>query len=408
MKVRHDTVIIGAGQAGLAMSYCLRERGREHILLERKRIAERWHTERWRSLHFQSPNWTLRLPGFSYQGDKPDCFAHYREIAKFIEDYARHIEAPVRCGATVVSLEKDAASGNFLIRTEDGEFEAARVVVATGPFQRPAIPGLCASLPHDIFQVHASRYVRDDHLPPGAVLIVGSGGSGSQIAEELYQAGRTVYLCASRHNRMPRRYRGRDLLFWLFAMGRMDVRIDSFPGRKMPPTALMTGVDGGHDLNLRRFAADGVVICGRLRGITDTKLSFGDDAEQIVAGSDNAFLEFKRAADDYIGHANINAPAEADTGPNAFGPPLRPVPSLDLRDRNINSVVWATGYRFEFEWLKLPVFDEMGAPIQERGITHCANLYFLGLHWMHTRKSGLLFGVGDDAAYLADYIDARA
>src|SRR5262245_20310420 len=234
MRERHDTIVIGAGQAGLAMSYHLQQRGREHIVLERKRVAERWHTERWHSLRFQFPNWALRLPDFTYKGDDPNSFAHHSEIAQFIEDYARHIAAPVRCGADVLSLENDPASDGFLIQTEDSVMTASQVVIATGPFQASAIPGCAVRLPSGIFQVHASRYVNNDQLPPGAVLVVGSGGSGCQIAEELYQSGRTVYLCISPYRRVPRRYRGQDLTRWLLAMGRMDARIDSFPGRRIP------------------------------------------------------------------------------------------------------------------------------------------------------------------------------
>ena len=191
-------------------------------------------------------------------------------------------------------------------------------------------------------------------------------------------------------------------------MGRMEVRIDSFPSRKMPPTTLMTGVGGGHDLNLRKFARDGVVICGRLRSIAEGQLSFADDAEQILADSDNAFAELKRAADDYVRRSHIDAPEEEKPNPNEFTGPMLPVPVLNLKVANITSVIWATGYKFDFDWLRIPVFGEAGVPLQERGVTRFSNLYFLGLHWMHTRKSGLLFGVGDDARYLSEYMEARS
>jgi putative flavoprotein involved in K+ transport len=408
MRERHDTVVIGGGQAGLAMSYHLRERRREHVLLERKRVAERWHSERWNSLHFQVPNWGVRLPGFAYQGNHPDAFAHYSEITKFIEDYARFIDAPVRRGAEVVSLREEPDSDGFLIETNDTVITASRVVVATGPFQRPSVPACSTALPSHIFQVHASRYLSPDQLPDGAVLVVGSGGSGCQIAEELYQRGRTVYLCVSRHRRVPRRYRGRDLVWWSLATGRMDTRIDSFPGRKIPPPPVMTGVNGGHDIDVRRFAVDGVVVLGRLNGVAEGKLSLGDNAEEILAEADKAYMDFRSAADDYARTANIDAPEEEHMNPAPDAQPLRSVSMLDLKAANITSVVWATGYEFDFEWLKVSVLNERGAPEQERGVTDCANLYFLGLHWMHVYKSGFLFGVGDDAAYLADHITARA
>jgi putative flavoprotein involved in K+ transport len=245
-------------------------------------------------------------------------------------------------------------------------------------------------------------------LPPGAVLVVGSATSGCQIAEELYQSGRVVYLCLSRHRRAPRRYRGRDLTWWLLEMGRMDARIDSFPGRRIPPSMLITGVDGGHDVDLRRFAADGVVILGRLNGVAEGRLCLGDNAEQILAEADKAYPDFKRTADDYVRSAKIDAPEDENTDSLPNPVPIPSASTLDLSAANISSVVWCTGYAFDFGWLKVPVLNERGAPVQERGVTGCANLYFLGLHWMHTFKSGVIFGVGDDAAYLADHMTARA
>src|SRR5215211_1129764 len=232
MRERHDTVIIGGGQAGLAMSHHLRERSREHIILERQRVAERWRSERWESLYFQFPNWSLQLPGYSYKGDQPDAFAHHVEVTRFIENYALFIDAPLRCGADVLSLERDP-TGRFIISTRDAVIEASRVVMATGPFQQPSLPALSPSMPADICQLHASQYFNPEQLPTGAVLVVGAGSSGCQIAEELYRRGQTVYLSVSRHRRAPRRYRGRDLLWWLFAMGRFDTTIDSLPGRKI-------------------------------------------------------------------------------------------------------------------------------------------------------------------------------
>jgi putative flavoprotein involved in K+ transport len=404
MREQHDTVIIGGGQAGLAMSYYLRDRGREHIILERKRVAERWHSERWDSLAFQFPNWALQLPGFVYKGENPDTFAHYREVASFVEDYARFIDAPVRCSSEVSSVMREEDTGKFVVGAKDLVLEASRVVVATGPFQRPSLPALSTALPRDVFQVHASAYRNPDQLPAGAVLVVGSGASGCQITEELYQSGRTVYFSVSRHRRAPRRYRGRDLTWWLISMGRMDQRINSFPGRQMPPSVVITGVNGGHDVNIRNFGRDGVVILGRLIGVDGNKVSFGNDAEEVLAGSDKAYLDFKSIADEYVDTNRLELESEEPTViDNA---PIKNIPSLDLSAANITSVVWGTGYDFDFSWIDIPVLNDRGAPVQERGVTDCRGLYFLGLHWMHTFKSGVLFGVGDDAAYLADHIDA--
>jgi putative flavoprotein involved in K+ transport len=407
MGERHDIVVIGGGQAGLAMSYCLRESGREHIVLERARVAERWHTERWDSLAFQFPNWAVRLPGYCYEGDGPDGFANYREIARFVEDYARAIDAPVRCGAEVISLSQEPGSSRFRVATRENVIEAAHVVIATGPFQRSATPACSAELPSRIFQVHANRYQDPAQLPPGAVLVVGSGASGCQIAEELYQCGRTVYLSVSRHRRNPRRYRGRDLTWWAIDLGIMDTPIDRFPNRKYPPSLVITGVNGGHDIDVRRFAADGVIVLGRLLGVAGDVAAFDDHAEELLAFADEAYKNFEKAADAYMLAKGLDLPeaTKPETAPAAA--PVAPIATVNLREANITSVIWGTGYRFDFDWIKLPVLDERGAPVQERGVTSVPNAYFLGLHWMHTFKSGVIFGVGDDAAYLAEHIATR-
>jgi putative flavoprotein involved in K+ transport len=400
MNERHDIVVIGAGQAGLAMSYCLRQHGREHLVLERTRVAERWHSERWNSLAFQFPNWALRLPGWRYEGSDPDEFVNYREIARHIEEYARLIDAPVRCGMDVVSLKQDSSSARFLVETRNAAIEARHVVIATGPFQRPSIPAWSREIPARIFQVHASRYQGPDQLPPGAVLVVGSGGSGCQIAEELYHEGRTVYLSVSRHRRAPRRYRGRDLTWWALERGIMDTRIDSFLDRKYPPSLVITGVNGGHDIDVRQFAADGVIVLGRLLGTANGAFAFDESAEAILAASDAAYLGWRTACDEYISATAMGLPAEPEA--ELLAGPIPAVTTLAAAE--ISTVIWSTGYRFDFDWVKLPVLDGNGPPIQERGVTSVPNVYFLGLHWMHTFKSGVFFSVGDDAAYLADRI----
>jgi putative flavoprotein involved in K+ transport len=404
MRERHDTVVIGGGQAGLAMSYHLRQIGREHVILERKRVAERWRSERWDSLCFQFPNWWLKLPGFEYRGDNPHGFAHHTQITEFIEDYARLIGAPVRCGVEVTAVSQAADSDRFLIDANDAAFEALRVVIATGPFQRPSVPLCSTDFPSDIFQVHASRYLSPDQLPPGAVLVVGSGASGCQIAEDLREDGRTVYLSVGRHRRSPRRYRGQDVASWMLPMGLMNTRIDSFPERRHPPSTVVTGVGGGYDIDVRQFGANGVIVLGRLKGVSGTTLSFFDDAEEILAEADKAFKGVTQAIDQYIVAAGIDAPVEVSRDAATGSTPIKPISALDLRGTNITSVVWGTGYGYDYGWLKVPVLDARGVPMQNRGVTDRTNLFFLGLHWMHTFKSGLLSGVGDDAAHLADHI----
>jgi putative flavoprotein involved in K+ transport len=409
MNERHDTVIVGGGQAGLAMSYLLRQRGREHVILERNRVAERWHSQRWDSLCFQFPKWSLQLPGYSYTGNDPDCFAPRDAVIRFIEDYARFIQAPIRCSVEVEALEQEASSGRFLLRTVDALIEADNIVVATGPYQRPSIPLASAALPPDVFQIHACDYRNPEQLPPGAILIVGAGGSGCQIAEELRLRGRTVYLSAGRHRIAPRRYRGHDLLWWLLAMGRMDITIESLPDRKPLPPMLFTGVDGGHDINLRHLAAAGVHVLGGFRGTDGDKLVFLDNLGAILDGADKTLEEFKVAADSYVQAAGLDLPEDTNQAHGVAPTPLLPTTSraLGWRAGNVRTVIWCTGYRGGFDWVHLPVFDEQGVPRQRRGVTDCPGAYFLGLNWMHKQKSSTLFGVGEDAAYLADVIAAK-
>ena len=406
MPERHDTVIIGGGQAGLAMSYFLREQHREHVILERRRLAERWRDERWDSLYFQFPNWSFQLPGYPYDGDAPDAFAHYSDVIRYLETYASNIQAPLRCGVAVTSLTHDSASGRFHIVTPDSTLEASRVVIATGPFQRPAIPRLASSLPVDVFQLHSSRYRNPQTLPPGAVLVVGSGGSGSQIAEELIQAGRRVFLTVNRHRRVPRNYRGRDALWWSGKLGRFEVTIDSLPGRKPLPTVLYTGVGGGRDMDVRRLGEDGALLLGRLLGCTGTRLSFDGRVDEHLAFADESYAEFARAIDDYVRATGMDAPEAESTVTSISTRASDPVLELDIRSANVTSVIWCTGYDFDFDWVKLPVFDHRRAPVQQRGVTCVPGAYFLGLHWMHKFKSGTLWGVGEDAEFLGQHMRA--
>jgi putative flavoprotein involved in K+ transport len=409
MREKHDTVIIGGGQAGLAMSYCLRQRGREHIVLERQRVAERWRTERWDSLRFQFPNSWLELPGKSYAGSDPDGFVHHSDVLRFIVEYAAEIAAPVRTGVGVTNLSRDESNGEYALETTDGQIQARHVVIATGPFQRPLIPDYSRAAPSSIYQTDAIHYRNPENLPPGAVLIVGSGNSGCQIADELLHRGRRVFLAISRHSRVPRRYRGKDVIWWYENLGRFDVNIDTFPGRRYPPTIIITGIDGGYDLDPCRLGHTGATLLGRVLGITDGTLALADDADQLLAAADKSYAGFIEAAEALAATPSMSSefqPKEA----SAPLPPLRVdgISKLNLREENIGTIIWANGYGYSFDWLKLPITDANGAPIQQRGVTACPGVYFLGLHWMHTIRSSILSFVGRDAAYLADHIDHLA
>jgi putative flavoprotein involved in K+ transport len=404
-----ETVVIGGGHAGLTMSYFLSQRGREHVVLERGQLGERWRSERWDSFCFQFPNWTIELPGYKYRCDDPDAFAPGREVVRFIEDYARFIKAPTRCGVEVTSLERVADSGRYLLTTNNGAIDAANVVIATGPYQLPAIPAMSAAVPKNIFQVHSAAYRNPAELPPGAVLVVGSGASGCQIADDLNQSGRQVYLSVGRHTRVPRRYRGKDFAYWGPALGRTEQIVDAVPEHlRKGSELLLTGANGGYDVNLRAMAGRGIILLGHLQAIQDSELVFADDLAQNLAKGDELFENFKKAIDEYVTKVGLDAPEEA--------PPMiprevsTPVLNLNFKDAGINAIVWASGFRCNFDWVKLPIFDEAGEPVHRRGVTQCPGIYFLGLRWLYKRKSAFLLRASgaEDAAYLAEQIMSRS
>ena len=401
-----DTVIVGGGQAGLAMSYHLRQRGREHVILERRRVAERWRSERWDSLRFQLPNHWLALPGKPYAGTDPGAFAHHSEVVRFIVEYSAEIAAPVRTGIEVTNLDRDEDSGCYSLATTDGQIKARHVIIATGPFQHPMIPDFSRAVPASVCQIDAACYRNPERLPPGAVLVVGSANSGCQIADELLRSGRRVFLAISRHGRVPRRYRGRDIIWWYEELGRFDITIDSFPGRRYPPPIILTGVGGGYKLDPRHLASAGATLLGRVLGIADGKLAIADDAMDVLAAADKSYTGFVDAADALANTRPASFELDEKEPPSA--PPIidvEPSRTLNLREENVGAIIWTTGYGYGFDWIKLPVIHADGSPIQQRGVTACPGVYFLGLHWMHTWRSAILAFVGQDAAYLADHID---
>jgi putative flavoprotein involved in K+ transport len=404
-----ETVIIGGGHAGLTMSYYLSRRGREHVVLERGRVGERWRSERWDSFHFQFPNWTIELPGYKYQCNDPEAFAPGREVVRFIEDYAAFVKAPTRCGVEVTSLERTGGSSRYLVSTNNGAIEAANVVIATGPYQLPVIPAMSAHVPNNIFQVHSNAYRNPAQLPPGAVLVVGSGASGCQIADDLRQSGRQVHLSVGRHSRVPRRYRGKDFAYWGAALKRPEQIVDTVPVHlRKGSEVLLTGANGGYDVDLRAMAARGIVLLGRLQGINGSELLLADDLTQNLAKGDESLENFKRAVDDYVTKNGLDFPAEREPGVEPNIP--SPVSRLNLKDADIGAIVWASGFRCDFDFVKLPIFDESGEPVHRRGVTQFPGIYFLGLRWLYKRKSAFLLRAsgGEDAAYLMEQIVARS
>jgi putative flavoprotein involved in K+ transport len=399
MAEKHDVVVVGAGQAGLAMSRHLADRGLEHVLLERGRVGERWRTERWDSLMFQFPNSVLSLPGMPYRGTDVDGFSPSAVVLDLVERYAAAQQAPVREGVEVRKLRHDG--DRWLATTSEREVAARAVVLATGPFQQPVVPALADSLPRDVVQLHASAYRNPEQLPDGGVLVVGTGASGAQIAEELLAAGRQVHLSVSRHRRIPRRFRGHDVFWWLERMGWLDRTRQDWPDGRMPPSLVVTGVGGGHDVDVRRLQHDGAVPVGRLVGVDGSLVRFADDAAALLDAADAAYAGFVSAADAFAADHGIDAPIHEPPAPLDAAVPG--IPELDLRREGIASVVWSTGYRLDLDWVDVPLVGADGFALQQRGVTGYPGLYLLGLHWMHTFKSGTFLGVGDDAAYLADH-----
>ena len=403
-----DTLVIGGGQAGLAMSYRLKQRGLSHLVLERGRIAERWRSERWDGLKFQFPNWSVRLPDFPFRYTDPDGFATSGEIVDFVCAYAAFVAPPIRCGVEVRRLRR--GDGALVAETSDGAIAARNVVVATGPYQRPLIPPLLddgQAIHRDIFQVHASRYKNPSQLPPGAVLVVGAGASGAQIAEELNRAGRRVYLSLGQHGRLPRRYRGRDLVWWFGELGLFQLLPEQRGPIRVHP--VITGAYGGHTIDFRRFAADGITLLGQVTAAVDAAIDLAPGLAADLANGDSVYTAFLDMADAHVESHDLKMPQDPGARAMLPDPPCvsEPLRRLHLGESGIHSVVWATGYGVDFGWIDIPVLNARGEPVHNMGITEVAGLYFLGLAWLFNLNSSFLSGVGDDAAVLADHIAAR-
>ena len=404
-----DTVVIGGGQAGLSTSYYLTEQGREHVVLEKDRPGEAWRSQKWDSFTLVTPNRQNELPGFAYEGDDPHGFLTRDEVVQYIDDFIASFHPPLRLGVKALSVAGKATGHGFTVETDAGVLEASNVVVATGTFQRPNIPAFSQRISPAVVQIHSSRYRNPERLRPGPVLVVGSGQSGCQITEELYQSGRKVYLCTSSAARAPRRYRGRDFTWWLDKMSFLEKTVDQLdsPAERFDPNPHVTGKDGGHTLNLHQFALDGVTLLGRLEGANGAEVRIADDLYESLAAADKAATQMKKGIDKFIEKAGIDAPKEDKTELSA-GYDAEVITGLDLESAGVNTVIWATGYAYDFKSLvKFPIWDEFGYPQQKRGVTAQPGLYFVGLHWLHTIKSGLFYGIADDAAHVAEHIEDR-
>jgi len=395
-----DTVVVGAGQAGVAMSEHLTDLGIPHVVLERDRIAERWRTARWDSLVANGPAWHDRFPNMEFECD-PDAFPDKDRVAAYFEAYAERFDAPIRTGVEVQSLTP--RGGGFLLETSTGPIRARHVVAATGPFQKPVIPPV---VPADAgpVQMHSSAYRNPDQLPDGAVLVVGGGSSGVQIADELMTAGRKVYLSIGPHDRPPRRYRERDNVWWLGVLGKWNADSPG-PGTEHV-TIAVSGADGGKTIDFRRLAHRGLTLLGMTDGYRDGTLTLAQDLRKNLQAGDAYYLSLLDQADAYITKHGLDLPPEPDARiiPEDPACVTDPILELDLDKAEIGTILWATGYQFDFGWIKADTFDERGRPLHQRGVSREPGLYFVGLPWQTRRGSSFIWGVWHDAKFIADQI----
>jgi putative flavoprotein involved in K+ transport len=400
-----EVLVVGAGQAGLAMSEHLSGRGIPHVVLERSRIAERWRSERWDSLVANGPAWHDRFPGMTYSGCAPDGFPSKEEIADYFVAYAEKIGAPIRCGVEVKEVTRLAGRPGFRVDTSDGVFEADYVVAATGPFQRPVIPAIVPASA-GVLQIHSNAYRNPDQLPAGGVLVVGGGSSGVQIADELQRAGRAVYLSVGAHERPPRRYRGRDFVWWLGVLNKWDA--EATP-ESTHTTIAVSGAYGGRNIDFRRLAEQGMTLVGSTRSFANGVVTFAPDLAANIAQGDADYLALLDEADAYVEAHGLDLPEEPSA--RVIGPDpacvTDPILTLDLAGAGIGSIIWATGFALDFSWLKTGAVDTDGRPLHRRGVAAEPGIYFLGLPWQTRRGSSFIWGVWYDAKYVADHISKQ-
>ena len=403
----YSVVVVGGGQAGLALSYYLSKCGIDHIVYEKRTAMHTWRTERWDNFCLVTPNWQCRLPDHNYQGSDPHGFMKKDEILRYLDEFKTKVHAPIREGVAVQRVAP-RSQGGFDVKTNMGDCTASQVVVASGGYHVPIIPRMAERLPRNLLQLHSAQYRSADALPEGNVLVVGSGQSGAQIAEDLHLAGRKLVLAVGDAPRCARFYRGRDVVDWLAEMGYYEMPVQDHPlreGVRDNTNHYVTGRDGGRDIDLRRFALEGMQLYGRLVDANDKKLTFAPTLTAALDHADEVYNGINASIDKHIAANGIDAP---------HGEPYVPVwtpaaerTELDLAQSGISTVIWCIGFSPDFSWLDAPVFNGRGHPLHQRGVTQQGGLYFLGLPWLHTWGSGRFSGVACDALYLAERIAAR-
>jgi len=406
----HSVIVVGGGQAGLSASYYLQQQGIDHLVLEKHSVTHTWRNQRWDAFSLVTPNWQCALPGYTYvddfKGADPHGFMKKDEINEYLAGFVKSVNAPVREGVTVQRVVPRAIGG-FEVHTSQGEFSADQVIVASGGYHTPIIPRLAERLPAGIHQMHSEQYRNPEALPAGNVLVVGSGQSGAQIAEDLHLAGRKVYLAVGDAPRCARFYRGKDVVDWLAQMGYYEIGVDTHPlreGVRDNTNHYVTGRDGGRDIDLRKFALEGMELFGRLDGLQGTRMQFAPNLAESLDSADAVYNRINGSIDKFIEQNAIDAPPGERYQP--LWEPEQERSEVDLEAAGITSIIWCIGFSPDFTWVEAPVFNGRGHPGHQRGVTAQPGLYFLGLPWLYTWGSGRFSGVAKDAQYLVDRISA--
>lgn len=400
----YSLLIVGGGQAGLSMSACLQEQDIDHLIFEKNTMMHSWKTQRWDSFTLVTPNWQCELPNHPYDGNDPKGFMKREEIIGYLDRFAAKVQPPILEGVSVEKVSK-MENGQFHLVTTKGEFTGDQVVIASGGYLKPIIPRMAERIPESVLQIHSNQYKNSQQLPDGAVLVVGSGQSGAQIAEDLHIDGKKVFLATGNAPRVARQYRGKDVVEWLDDMGYYNISVDEHPlreGVRDNTNHYVTGRDGGREIDLRKFALEGMELFGLMENYQDGQLIFKPNLAANLDAADDTYKNINTRIDAYIEKNGIDAPVE---------PPYQPVwepkeerENLDLAASGITSIIWCIGFTPDFSWLDLPVFNGMGAPVHRRGVTNEKGVYFIGLPWLFTWGSGRFSGVAADAAYLSKVI----
>jgi len=408
-RSHYSVVIVGGGQAGLSLSHELQQRGIDHLVIEKRSLVHSWRTQRWDTFCLVTPNWQCQLPGWPYRGDDPHGFMVKDQINDWLAGFVDHVKAPAIEGVSVEKVSRAGEQERWQVQTSEGLYTADQVVVASGGYHRPVVPRMAEKLPASVVQYHSAQYRNPAQLPEGAVLVVGCGQSGAQIAEDLHLAGRQVVLATGNAPRCARFYRGKEVVDWLADMGYYDMPVTQHPlreGVRDNTNHYVTGRDGGRDIDLRRFAREGMQLYGQLEGFEDGALQFLPNLRENLDHADRIYNGINASIDKHIAAKGLEAPP-----PSVYEPVWSPAEErtrLDLAAAGITSVVWCIGFAPDFAWVDAPVFNGRGHPVHLRGVTREPGLYFLGLPWLHTWGSGRFSGIARDAAFLGDAIAAQA